>query len=152
MCISIDQSTKGWDRCFLTLSSLMTEPICEAFHHLRFRLVAPLNPKLFECRESISQELVVRVSIVVGAALGVGLVVVFPMPVLGSLVVWGGLSKVLRTIGFSLQKNNFTHVRGNGLEKVILDDQIKVMSWNVCGPSGGMTLDHGGVVSWRGRS
>jgi endonuclease/exonuclease/phosphatase family metal-dependent hydrolase len=42
-------------------------------------------------------------------------------------------------------------MRGRALEKSLDDSQINLMTWNICGLGGGMSLDHGGVSHWRSR-
>ena len=145
-------SNAGWDRTFLDFSSKMNEPFCAAFNLIRFRLVTPLDPTKFENCTTKTKEIATRVLIGLGAAAGVGLCVAFPSIFYGAV----GLavcSKVFRAIGFALQKDGYTHVRSSVAEK-LLDFQHpkpKVMTWNVCGVGGGMSLDHGGVIDWRDR-
>ena len=139
-----------WDRTFLDLSSMMAEPLCAAWNLLRFRLAAPLDPQKFENCNTLTKEIAARTFIVLGT---VFLVVSMPVQVLCGVAFLGGGSKLLRAIGFALQTGGFTHIRGKGPE-ITLDPQnpkVKVMSWNVCGVGGGMSLDHGGVVLWRAR-
>jgi endonuclease/exonuclease/phosphatase family metal-dependent hydrolase len=118
---------------------------------LGFRLVSPLDPQKFENRESLIQEIAVRALICVSALFTLLLCVVAPLPVLGSIAAVGAASKVLRVAGFALQKNGFTHVKGLLPETHLPDGKAKVMTLNVCGVGGGMSLNHGGVIGWRGR-
>jgi endonuclease/exonuclease/phosphatase family metal-dependent hydrolase len=64
-------------------------------------------------------------------------------------IVLGIASKVLRAIGFALQKNAYTHVLGALPEKSLTDGQAKLATWNICGIGGGMHYDHGGVNDWK---
>ena len=57
---------------------------------------------------------------------------------------------MFRVIGFAVQKRGYTQVRGVAAEKS-LHSGLKVMTWNICGIGGGLSLDHGGVVHWRSR-
>ncbi|MBX7067606.1 MAG: endonuclease/exonuclease/phosphatase family protein [Parachlamydiales bacterium] len=141
MTIEID----GLDRTLLDLSSKCAEPLTWAFGLLRFRVVAPLDPSKFDNFQNKIVEVAYRAFILMGAALAIMTIVV---PV--AFIVLGIASKVLRAIGFALQKNNYTHVQGLAPEK-ILENQAKVMTWNVCGIGGGMGYDHGGVIDWRSR-
>ncbi len=146
-------SLKDWDRTFLDLSSKMAEPFCAAWHLVRYRLVAPLDPQKFENCSTRTQEVATRVLIGLGAALGGYLLCAAPALMLGSVVVLGAASRVFRAMGFALQKDGFTHVCGTAAEKS-LDPQnqaLKVMTWNICGIGGGLSLDHGGVIHWRSR-
>lgn len=141
----------GWDRTCLDLSSKMTEPFCQTWHALRYRLVAPLDPQKFENCSSLTQEIALRSFILVGAVSTGALTYLRPTKVLGGVALFGIGSKILRALGFSLQKDNYTHVRGEGTEKQIDASKIKLMSWNICGLGGGLALDHGGLIDWRYR-
>lgn len=143
----------GWDRTFLDISSKMSEPFCADWHLLCFRLVAPLDLQKFENCTTVANEVATRVLIGLGGAIGAFLICLAPIPIVCSVVVLGGGSKIVRAIGFALQKGGYTHIRGEALEKSLdpRDPQVKVMSWNICGIGGGMSLDHGGVNHWRSR-
>ncbi len=149
MTVDLEPSS-GWDRTFLDLSSKMSEPFCAVWHLLCYRLVAPLDPQKFENRTTVASEVATRVLIGLGTGLGVFLTCIAAAPVLCSVAVLGLGSKVVRAIGFALQKGGYTHVRGTAPEKS-LNQRLKVMSWNICGVGGGMSIDHGGVNHWRSR-
>jgi endonuclease/exonuclease/phosphatase family metal-dependent hydrolase len=146
-------SSQGQDRTFLHLSSKMAEPFCAAWGLLRYRWVAPLDPKKFENCASREKEVAVRAMIGLGACLSAFLLRIRPVPILSSVVILGLGSKVMRAIGFSMQKGGYTHIRGESPEKSLnaRDPQVKVMTWNICGVGGGVSLDHGGVINWRSR-
>ncbi|MBU6446873.1 MAG: endonuclease/exonuclease/phosphatase family protein, partial [Verrucomicrobia bacterium] len=131
------------DDLFLDLSSKCAEPLCWAYGLLRYRVVAPLAPNQFANYDNTIVEIAYRCLIVVGAVLAAASIVV---PV--ALILLAVASKVLRAIGFALQKNHYTHIRGLAPEKE-LQNGVHVMTWNVCGIGGGMPYDHGGVVDWR---
>jgi endonuclease/exonuclease/phosphatase family metal-dependent hydrolase len=140
----IGNSKDGWDRNFLNYSSICAEPICWAYGLLRYRLVMPLDPEKFDHCQSKISEIAYRVSIVLVACIFFSsLVLPFAAMILGTA------SKVLRSIGFALQKNNFTHVRGSAPEKILNQNEVKIMTWNICGIGGGMNYDHGGVIDYR---
>lgn len=142
----------GWDRTFLDISSKMAEPICSVWHLLCFRLVAPLDPQKFENCSHIAAEIAMRTLIGLGAGLGAFLPFVAPTPMICSVAVLAVGSKIMRAIGFAFQKGGYTYVRGIASEKALNPhDQVKVMTWNICGIAGGLTLDHGGVIQWRSR-
>lgn len=143
----------GWDRTFLDISSKMSEPFCSAWHLLCFRVVTPLDPQKFENCSSVANEVATRVLIGLGAAFGAFLTYLAPIPIISSVAVLGVGRMVIRAIGFALQKEGYTHVRGSAPEKSLdaSDPQVKVMSWNICGVGGGLSLDHGGVNHWRSR-
>lgn len=153
--MSVDLPLKGsrWDRTFLDISSKMAEPFCAAWHVLCFRLVAPLDPQKFENCTTIAHEVATRILIGLGATVGAFLTCLAPLPIVCSVIVLGVGSKVVRAIGFALQKGGYTHIRGTAPEKLLNSEalQVKVMSWNICGVGGGMSLDHGGVNHWRSR-
>ncbi|HAB98896.1 MAG TPA: hypothetical protein DCE71_03635 [Parachlamydiales bacterium] len=139
------------DRAFLDLSSKLTEPFCSTYELLRYRLVEPLDPAKFDNCPMRVQEVGVRILISLSLVLGALLCLAAPVPVLGFIVILAIARTVLRAAGFALQKEGFTHVRGEAREKIVQDSVCKLMTWNVCGVAGGMSLDHGGVVHWRSR-
>ena len=136
---------EGWDRSFLKVSSYMAEPSCMIYGLLRYRLVAPLDPKKFENCDKRTQEVAFRVLIVLATVLA------FPL-VLGALAL-GAVSKIFRSIGFFLQKGGYTYVQGARAEKILdrEDPRAKVTTWNICAVAAKMSLDHGGVIDWRKR-
>lgn len=141
--MAIELSEEGWDRTFLDLSSKAAEPIVWGYGLIRYRTVAPLDPKKFNHFENKIVEIAYRILIAVIALVAI-------VPILFTAIVLGTTSKVLRVIGFALQKNNYTHIRGQAPEKT-LDGKAKILTWNVCGIGGGMHYDHGGVIDWRSR-
>ncbi len=142
-----------WDRTFLDFSSKISEPFCAAWHLFCFRLVAPLDPQKFENCTTVVNEVATRILIGIGATIGAFLTCLAPIPIVSSTVILGIGSKVVRAIGFALQKGGYTHILGEALEKSLdsHDPQLKMMNWNICGVGGGMSLDHGGVNHWRSR-
>lgn len=141
----------GWDRTCLDISSKMTEPFCKSWDLIRYRLSAPMDPRKFENCSTRTQEIALRSLICLGTMIGTLLTWTYPIPVLGSVALLGSASKFLRALGFYLQNGGYTHVHGELKNKTILDSQIKLMTWNICGLAGGFSLDHGGVIHWRAR-
>lgn len=143
----------GWDRTFLDISSKMAEPFCAVWHALCFRIIAPIDPQKFENCTTITNEVATRILIGLGATVGSFLTYIDPILTVSGIVVLGAGCKVVRAIGFALQKDGYTHIRGTAPEKLLNSEapQMKVMSWNICGVGGGMSLDHGGVNHWRFR-
>jgi endonuclease/exonuclease/phosphatase family metal-dependent hydrolase len=142
MTCSIDET--DWDRSLLDYSSKCAEPLVWAYGLLRYRLVAPLDPAKFDNCQSKIAEIALRTFIVLAGAFSIATGI---LP--AAAIILGIASKVLRAVGFALQKDNYTHVRGTGSEKVLLNHNAKVMTWNICGIGGGMNYDHGGVVDFR---
>lgn len=132
---------EGLDRDFLWASSLSAEPICRAFELLRFRIVAPLGK--FDTFENKITEVAYR-AIVCTVALLATITGILPL----GIFLLGITSKILRGVGFALQKDNFTYIKGQGAEKN-LDGSVKLVSWNVGGIGGGMHYDHCGTIPWR---
>ncbi len=151
--MSICESSEGWDRTFLDLSSKLAEPFCSVYEQLRYRLLAPLDPNKFDNSINQTQEIATRTLIGAGAIFGAFLCTSFFIPAFCGIALLGAGCKLLRAIGFAIQKDGFTHVRGQAPEKALdpEDQQIKVATWNLCGIGGGMALDHGGVTHWRTR-
>ncbi len=141
--MTVELSQDGWDRTFLDLSSKTVEPVVWLYGLLRYRMVAPLDPTKFHHFENKITEVAFRIFVAMTALAGA-------IPILFTITVLGTTSKVLRAIGFALQKNHYTHVRGKAPEKK-LDGEVKILTWNICGVGGGMHYDHGGVIDWRSR-
>lgn len=139
--MTVEIYEEGWDRTFLDLSSKAAEPICWAFGVLRYRMVAPIDPKKFNNCESKIAEIATRILIALTALVAI-------VPILFTAILLGIASKVFRAIGFALQSDHYTHVRGKAPEKS-LDNDAKILTWNLCGIGGGMHYDHGGVNHWR---
>lgn len=137
---------EGWDRTFLDLSSKCAEPICWAYGLLRYRLIAPLDPNKFDNFQNKMIEVAYRAFIFLAV---IATLAVFALPVAAIVLTLGIASRVLRAVGFAMQKDNFTHVRGDLAETTLPNGEAKVMTWNVCGPGGGLPYDHGGVTDWR---
>lgn len=140
--------TTGWDDPFLTLSSKLTEPFCWVWENYRFRLLGPLDPQKFNNCDTKTKEIAVRALLVLGAVFGTILTLGAPIPILGGILALGIASKIFRKVGYTFQKGGFSYNRGLAPEKEILDGKVKAKNWNVCGPGGGLSIDHGGVVSW----
>lgn len=134
---------EGYDRQFLKYSSMCAEPLCRVFEQLRFRLVAPLDPTKFDNYESKVVEVAYRAFLVVAAVFAT---VTLVLPI-GALFL-GVTSKILRYIGFSLQKDDYTYIKGQAPERE-LNGQVKLATWNVGGIGGGMQYDHCGIIPWR---
>ena len=154
ICIS-DNFTKNLltDRCFLKLSSTLAEPFCKAWHLLNYRLIAPLDSLNFENDPSRMLEITKRIAIVVAGIFTTYLAIKKPKAILTTLASLGFASRAFRFLGFSLQKNGYTHVLGKAQEITIAqqESKISIMSWNICGLGGGLSLDHGGVIDYRFR-
>ncbi len=146
MALSISEE-EGWDRAFLDLSSKAAEPLCWAYGLLRYRMVAPLDPKKFNHCESKIAEIAFRCFI---ATATFAAPIIAPIAIFFTAVALGVTSKILRGIGFAFQRNHYTHIQGTAPEKR-LNGEAKILTWNICGIGGGMHYDHGGVIDWRSR-
>ncbi len=146
MSCTFDTSQSEWDRSLFNLSSVLAEPLCQAFRFLRFRMVAPLDPTKFECKKNLVEEVAFRA--LLGAA-SLASLIAAPFYVIGGSAVLGIGHKLLRAAAYAFQKEGYSHVRGSAPEKTISD--LKVTTWNHCGPGGGMSLNHGGAIDWRYR-
>ncbi|MGB7977965.1 MAG: endonuclease/exonuclease/phosphatase family protein [Chlamydiales bacterium] len=145
MAVGISEESSGWDRTLLYGSSLCAEPICTVAYWA-YRVVAPLDPMKFDNCQNRIVEAALRLFTVV-LALAATVTVVIPL----TLLALGVASKVLRAAGFALQKNGYTHVRGDLPEATLTDGRAKLMTWNVCGIGAGLHYDHGGVNHWSSR-
>lgn len=152
MSAEIDLPREGWDRTLLDVSSKMSEPFVQGWGILCYRLIAPLRPNQFDQCQTRTQEIGTRILIALGVLLFTAVSVLFPVPIFFTAVILAVGSKLLRAIGFSLQKQNFTHVRGKAPEKIIDSEnpKIKMENWNVLGITG-LCKDHGGCIDWRSR-
>jgi endonuclease/exonuclease/phosphatase family metal-dependent hydrolase len=127
----------------------MAEPFCFAYG-LGYRLVAPLDPTKFDNYSTRTKEIGYRVLIASGACFTIALCAAMPTPLLSGAFLLGFSSRVFRAMGFALQKDGYTHVRGAAPEKC-LTKEARVMNWNLCGIGAGLHFDHGGVIDWRSR-
>ncbi|HSX11357.1 MAG TPA: hypothetical protein VLF94_06565, partial [Chlamydiales bacterium] len=137
----------GLDRTFIDLSSKLAEPFCWAYGMLRYRFVSPLDPGKFDNTTSQVREIATRVLIFATAALAFAFAA--PHIVIVAALAGAG-SQIFRSIGFALQKDRFTHVRGLAPEKVLQNGQASTLVWGICGEYGGLSYK-GGVVHWRSR-
>jgi hypothetical protein len=137
------------DRELLDFSSSLAEGPCEMFHFVRYRLFGPLEPGKFENCDHLVAEIALRALSIVGMLVLVAMCIAEPLIVVGIVSV-GPLIKITRAVGFLLQKNGYTGIH-SGAPDVRAPEKIKIMSWNVYGVGGGMSLDHGGVVHFRER-
>jgi hypothetical protein len=146
---TIDESSfDGLDRAFFDLSSKFEEPLYWAYGLLRHRLVSVLEPNRFDNASSKTREIAYRVWIATCAAIafaGAGL------HLLAGAVALKATSKMLHVVGRALQKEGYTHGRGNAPEKRLENGQINVMTWNIRGQRTGLHYVNGGVVHWRSR-
>lgn len=148
---TLAQSTNGWDRTFFDLSSKMMEPFCYV-SELYTRCTSPLKGGEFDFCSTKTKETAFRALAAVGAFAFLALVYTFPLATIIGTVAWGLTGKLLRVIAYSLQKNGFTHVKGNALEKTFQEGEApKVISYNVLGPSGGYHYTNGGTPHFRSR-
>lgn len=134
----LTEKESSWDRTLLNLSSKFTEPACLFYSLIRYRLFAPFKPGQFGFYKNPVQEAAYRVFVFTLATFST-MTVVIPVTVLSL----AAIGKVLRAVGFSLQKNGYTHVGGNAAEKVLEHGKAKLMTWNICGIL--MSPDHGGI-------
>ena len=134
-------------RIFLKISSILAEPLCRTYGTLRYRLMAPLSPNIFHHYDTTLKELGYRLLLGISAF---AICAAFPMQTLGGAALLGLSSKFFRAIGFYLQDQSYTHVCGQAKEEA-LGNELKLMTWNVCGIGGGLSYDHGGVVDWQSR-
>lgn len=132
------------ERDLLDLSSKCAEPACFV-SWVYFRMLTPLDPNKFDNCDTLIQEIAFRTFLGLGTLVALSTIII---PV--AIITLAVASKVLRAVGFLMQNNNYTHVQGKAEEKTV-ENQVKVMTWNICGPTGGLHYDHGGVIGWRGR-
>ncbi|MEN9654273.1 MAG: sphingomyelinase [Chlamydiota bacterium] len=144
--------SEGVERRLLEASSVCAEPFCKLYEWFRYRLIAPLRPGLFNQAATKTKEVAIRIFVGLGllftAIVGRAYVSIVSCALLGLAL----LSRLLRSVGFFVQKKGFTYVRGEAEEIELHNSQAKVLSWNVCGVGGGMSIDHGGVLPWRQRA
>ncbi len=138
------------DRTLLNFSSGLTKPFTRAFELVRFRLFSPLDLNQFDNNPNCISELSHRTLIVLGTLLAAYTLMIAPVYTFSAVVISGVVIKAIRSLGFYLQKDGSTHVSGN-LPEQSLPGEVKVMTWNVCGLSGGMHYQLGGLIPWRKR-
>lgn len=135
------------DRTFFNLSSRMADLFSWTYGTLGYRLVAPLDPNKFDNATSKAKEIGIRVLIVLGAAISFCFAGTY---IALTAVVLGVGSKLIRSFGFVLQNEGFTHIRGSAPEGKLENGQASIMTWNLRGHGGGLHYTHG-VVHWRSR-
>lgn len=148
--IDLEIYSDGWDRACLELSSVMAEPFCAAYGLISYRLFAPMLPGKFDQCATKTAEVAVRTLIALGAIAALFLSALYPFPILFTVAALGICSRLLRAIGFALQKGGITHVKGNGAEEQLSDGKLSGLTWNICGIDP-LSKDHGGVISFRNR-
>ena len=137
------------DRVCLNVSSILAEPFCFAYG-LSYRLAAPLAPGKFDQCSTKTKEIGYRLFLASGVCSAALLCASNAILVLGSVSLLGFSSRMFRAIGFALQKDGYTHVRGAAPEKHLTKGAV-VLDWNLCGIGAGLHFDHGGVIDWRSR-
>lgn len=150
---TIDESysesySDGLERSFLNISSHLAEPFCWAYGLMMYQIAAPLDPNKFENASSKVQEISKRVFVLLGATLalvGAGLYIGLATAIVGATC------KLFRAVGVAIQKNQYTHIQGLCPEKILEQGQASVMTWDLCGHSGGLHYAERGVVHWRSR-
>lgn len=142
-----DSFFDGLDRTFIEYSAKLEAPLYWAYGLVRYRAFSPLGPNQFDNTSSKIRELATRTFILAAASLAF----TFAATHLAiTAVVIGTCAKVLRAVGFSLQKNQFSHIRGAAPEKTLTGGQASVLTWNICGEEGGLSYQKG-VVQWASR-
>ncbi len=136
------------DRKFFHLSSWMAGIFSETYGKLGYRLIGPIDPNKFDNASSKTKEIGTRMLIVLGGATSFYFAGIY---VLAAAVVLSAGSKLCKKVGFALQKEGFTHLRGKALETSLAEGQATVLTWNVRGHGGGLHYAEGGVVHWKSR-
>lgn len=135
------------DRTFLNFSSKMADFFSGTYGRLGYRLVAPLDPNKFDNAHTI-KEIAIRTMIVLGLVSSFFFAASF---IFMGAVVLGAGSKLFRALGFYFQKDGFTHIQGSAPEKILVNGEAKVMTWNIRGHGGGLHYSEGGVIHWQSR-
>jgi hypothetical protein len=138
----------GYDRLCLDYSSKLAGPLWWGYNIVAHRLFGPLGSNKFDNVASKVKEFAIRAFILASG------IAVFSAATLHTLIVTVVLvtaSLLLRVIGFSLQKNRFTHVAGKISEQPLKKGQTSVMTWPICGEYGGLQYKKDGVIQWRSR-
>jgi hypothetical protein len=143
-----DSIFDGLDRTLIDFSSKLAEPLCWAYGMVRWRSISPLDPNKFDNTSSKITEIATRIFIFASAALAFAFAATH---IIIATAIIGASSKLLRAVGFALQKDHFTHVRGNAPETTLTNGQASVLTWSLSGEWGGLSYKEGGVVHWRSR-
>lgn len=127
------------------------EPFCLA-SELYTSCTAPLEPGKFDFYSNRAKEVAFRVF---AASTTIGItslcLITNPLLTLGAVTSWGATGKLLGVIGYCLQHNNFSHVRGRAEEKSFEDGNVNVLTWNVLGAAGGYHYTNGGCAHTRSK-
>lgn len=144
------EKTDHLDRNLLKGSSAFMEPFCYA-SELYTRCTSQLVANEWDYMATKTQEAAFRSLVAVCGLGALASIYANPLAVLGGVLAWGTTGKLLKVIGYSVQKDGFTHVRGNAPEKSFENGKVKVLSWNILGPSGGYNYTNGGASHFRSR-
>lgn len=134
------------DRSFLYLASKLADPFCVAYQALRYRLLMPFD---HFGKDNHYVDLAKRASILAISSLAAIVGLSFPISTLTFISSLGFGYLSCRAIGFAIQKEGYTHVTLNAPEKVV--NNLKIMSWNLCGVAAGFPYEFGGVLPWKDR-
>ena len=145
---TIETDDSGREMWYFQASAALESPFHWVAETVRYRLFAPLNPERLDNANYKIVEVATRIFITLSAILGAMFAGTF---LLFTAVILGTASKVLRAFAVSLQKEGFTHVRGEGRERILSDKTAKVLTWKIRGQTGGLHYKTGGVVHWRSR-
>ncbi|MBS0625692.1 MAG: hypothetical protein JSS32_06545 [Verrucomicrobia bacterium] len=140
---SIDSLDIGWDRTCLNISSHLAQPICELSRGF-IRVITPLKTDEFENYPSLWKEVAFRAGLVFS---GVLMACLLPLTLAVGLITGLG-SKLFKAIGYSLQKDGYTHIRGKADEAPIVG-KATYFDLNACAAAGGFSITHGGPIDWR---
>lgn len=143
LAIESNDISSGWDRTFLNISSEMAEIFCRTSEKV-FRVLSTLDPNEFDNLPSRTQEVAFRALIVF-----TGFLLVCALPLTLAIGLTFGLgSKIFKAVGYALQKDGFTHIRGSAPEEP-MGPESTYLTLNGCLVAGGLSRNHGGPVDWR---
>ena len=152
MTVDLDKSDReaaSWYRWH----GVVSQPTYRVIEYFK-RYGNPVDPAVLDNCSTKTREYAYRsfggAALVGGAAL---LATYATLPQIGLL--FGGLLALevgrtaLHVLGFSAQKRNYLHIRGNAQEIHI--EKPKIMSWNILGFPAGMNYTCGGCIPFRNR-
>jgi hypothetical protein len=145
--LEFEENTNGLDRFFLNTSANMDGVISWVIRW-GHRLVSSSAPDKLDNASTRVGEIALRSLFVLGGILSFFLGAVTIIPFVAAILVGG--STIMRAVGFAMQKDGYTHIRGSAPEVALKNGQATVMTWNISGDNRSSYKQ--GVSHWSVRS
>ncbi|MFA6119410.1 MAG: endonuclease/exonuclease/phosphatase family protein [Parachlamydiales bacterium] len=116
---------------FFQIASYLTDPICKAHEfYRRFQIVSYIDTRSYKISNYIK-----KIFLLLGFLITSSIAI--PSAILGI---------AFRYFGSCLQKKLYIHLKGKSPDKILRNHTFNLLSWNICGISGGYSITDGGVM------